>query len=249
VSASRTGTRSTGARSTEAPGTRAPGTPGTRPTGTPGTRSTEAPGTRSAGTPGTPSGTPGTRSTEARGTRSAGTPGTPSADGSGTPSPGTPGTPSADGSGTPSPGTSTSPVVPPTGSAYAQALQAALAGEHAAVWACGRAAAELSAPQRRRALAQLDEHRQSRDQLAARLTALGIVPVQAAPAYQLPFPVADDRGARRLLARIGASLAATYADLAAASPQAARRDVVRASTRAAVQALGWGAPPQAFPGT
>ena len=44
------------------------------------------------------------------------------------------------------------------------ALQAALAGEHAAVWASGRAAGELSGS-RRRAPAELDAHRGARDAL------------------------------------------------------------------------------------
>jgi hypothetical protein len=128
------------------------------------------------------------------------------------------------------------------------ALQAALAGEHAAVWAAGRAAGELRGDARTRALRQLDEHRQARDALRRSIVALGAAPVQAAPAYVEPFPVEGAAGGRRLLAHVNEALAATYADLAAASAPAARRPAVAASTAAAVRALGWGAEPSAFPG-
>lgn len=128
------------------------------------------------------------------------------------------------------------------------ALQAALAGEHAAVWASGRAAGELRGVDRRTALRQLDAHRTARDRLRRQLVALGATPVEAAPAYLEPFPVQGPDDARRLLAHVDARLAATYADLAAASPRAGRRPAAIASAEAAVRAIGWGGDPEAFPG-
>lgn len=128
------------------------------------------------------------------------------------------------------------------------ALQAALAGEHAAVWAAGRAAGELTGRQRTAALRQLDAHRADREALRQQLVALGVTPVEAAPAYAEPFPVEGPAGGRRLLAHVGRGLAAAYADLAAASPVAGRRRPARSATDSAVQAVEWGATPEAFPG-
>ena len=129
------------------------------------------------------------------------------------------------------------------------ALQAAVAGEHAAVWASGRAAGELGGRRRGDALAELDAHRVARDELRVVIVALGAEPVEAAPAYVEPFRVDSPRDARALMAQVNSALAATYADLAAASEPAARREAARSSVAAAVRAIGWGGDPQAFPGT
>jgi hypothetical protein len=128
------------------------------------------------------------------------------------------------------------------------ALQAAAAGEHAAVWASGRAAGELGGRGRGEALVELDAHRVARDELRAVIVALGAEPVEAAPAYLEPFPVDSPRTARALMAQVNSALAATYADLAAASEPAARREAARSSVAAAVRAIEWGGDPQAFPG-
>lgn len=128
------------------------------------------------------------------------------------------------------------------------ALQAALAGEHAAVWASGRAAGELSGAQRTRALRELDEHRESREDLRSRIVELGATPVDAAPAYLEPFPVSGAKAGRRLLAHVWLGLAAAYADLAAASEPGAREPAATRSTECATTALRWGADPEAFPG-
>ena len=133
-------------------------------------------------------------------------------------------------------------------SPFLTALQAALAGEHAAVWACGRAAGELSGRRRDAARRELDAHRRTRDELRQQVGAIGADPVEAAAAYVEPFAVEGASGGRRLLAHVNSALGATYADLAAATPPAARREAVTRSTAAAVRALDWGAQPEAFPG-
>jgi hypothetical protein len=133
-------------------------------------------------------------------------------------------------------------------SPYLDALQAAVAGEHAAVWASGRAAGELSGRRRDAARRELDAHRRIRDELRRQVTALGAVPVEAAVAYVEPFPVEGASGGRRLMAHVNMALAATYADVAAASDPAARREAVEKSSAAAVRAIEWGAEPEAFPG-
>ncbi len=135
-----------------------------------------------------------------------------------------------------------------TGAPYLDALQAALAGEHAAVWASGRAAGELAGTRRRTARRELDAHRSARDDLHAQITSLGGDPVQAAPAYVEPFPVDGAADGRRLMAYVNTALAATYADVAAAAQPAARREAVASSTRAGVRAVEWGASADAFPG-
>lgn len=129
------------------------------------------------------------------------------------------------------------------------ALQAALAGEHAALWACGRAAGELTGSQRSRALAELDAHRRARDVLRGLLVGQGAEPVAAAPAYIEPEPVTGRRAARALLAHVGDSLCAVYADLAAASSGRPRRDAVSAAGTSARRAVQWGGPARAFPGS
>ncbi len=131
---------------------------------------------------------------------------------------------------------------------FLEALQAAVAGEHAAVWASGRAAAVLAGDRRTQALRELDEHRRTRDELRGRLVALGAEPVAAAPAYREPFAVTGPSGGRRLMAHVNTAMAAVYADLAAASPAGQRRPAAAQSWRAAAQGVRWGAPGQAFPG-
>ncbi len=133
-------------------------------------------------------------------------------------------------------------------SPYLQALQAAVAGEHAAVWAAGRAAGELSGGRRTAARRELDLHRRARDELRRQVRALGADPVEAAAAYVEPFPVKGATGGRRLMAHVNTALAATYADVAAASQPAARREATARSAAAAVRAVAWGAEPEAFPG-
>lgn len=136
----------------------------------------------------------------------------------------------------------------PTKDAHLWALQAALEGEHAAVWACGRAAAELTGADRGRALEELDEHRRARDGLRTQLVALGTQPADAAPAYVEPFEVTGSRTARRLLAHVGTALCASYADLAAASPASQRSAVAKEAAASARRAIAWGGQPEAFPG-
>lgn len=132
--------------------------------------------------------------------------------------------------------------------ALLEALQAAVAGQHAAVWASGRAAAVLSGESRAAVEQELAEHRAARDDVRTRIVALGGIPVAAAAAYVEPFPVTGPRGGRRLMAHVNTAIAATYADLAAASEPEQRRGAAAQSWRAAERAVSWGAEPQPFPG-
>ncbi len=128
------------------------------------------------------------------------------------------------------------------------ALQAALAGEHAALWACGRAAGRLAGTERSHALTQLDAHRRARDVLRRRIIEAGGEPVEAAPAYVEPTPVTGAATARALLAHVTTAMVAVHADLAAATAGQDRADAVAAAVRSAREAVAWGAAATAFPG-
>lgn len=129
------------------------------------------------------------------------------------------------------------------------ALQGALAGEHAAVWAAGRAAGILTGSAKQEALQAMEVHRSARDALADRVAAAGDHPTPAAANYAEPFPVTGQKSARRLLAHVSRALVPWYAQLAAASAPDRRRWPVRRARESAVAAVRWGARPEAFPGT
>jgi len=92
-----------------------------------------------------------------------------------------------------------------------------LAGEYAAVYAYGLAAARLSGADRTAALDAMAAHRAQRDRLVARAAAGGASASPVAAAYDPPFPVADAASARRLAALVEDRLAGQWAALAASS--------------------------------
>jgi hypothetical protein len=128
------------------------------------------------------------------------------------------------------------------------ALQAALAGEHAAVYAYGIVGAWLRGREQRRARSGYDAHRARRDELAALVRDRREDPVAAAPAYELPFPVASASAARRLATRLEEGVAATYADLVRASGGELRELAGRALQEVAVRAAIWRGASVPFPG-
>lgn len=130
-----------------------------------------------------------------------------------------------------------------------EALQAALAGEHASVWAYGVAGARLPEAAQEQARTQLDAHRASVVRLTALVGQRGATPVAAEVAYALPFPVEDAASARRLAALVERRLAAVYADLVAAADSRQLRTAAATGLRyAAVRAAGWSGRTAAFPG-
>jgi len=135
------------------------------------------------------------------------------------------------------------------------ALQAWLAGEHAAVYGYGVLGGRLPRSLRPAAVAARDAHRSRRDALQALLAGRRLTPVAAAPAYGLPAPVRSPVEALRLGIGIEERLArATYAVVAAADTADVRRIAAVALQEQAVRATGWRslagvAPPTpAFPG-
>jgi hypothetical protein len=123
------------------------------------------------------------------------------------------------------------------------ALRAALAAEHAAVYAFGVVGGVLvDDPD---ASAAYAAHRGRRDQLTAML---GTAAVAAEPVYTLPFAVSGPAAAEQLAARVERRCADVYAGVVARTTGRARAYAARALTDCAVRGLSWGAQPEPFPG-
>ena len=137
---------------------------------------------------------------------------------------------------------------PPVIRAELQALQAALAAEHAAVYGYGVAGALLSGADRARALAGWQAHQEARDTLQAMIVKLGATPVAASAAYELPFPVRDARSARRLAAAIEEGVTQAYLGLVAVTNETLRTFGALAMLPPADRAVAWRGSTVAFPG-
>jgi uncharacterized protein DUF4439 len=129
-----------------------------------------------------------------------------------------------------------------------RALQAVLAGEHAAVFAYGALAARLTGAQRDAAITALESHRARRDEVTERVRALGEEPAAAAPAYRLPGRLAHAKDARRLAADVEDRVADLYGQLVAAADGRLRVAAARALADAAVRAATWRGRTSALPG-
>ncbi|MEU4197580.1 ferritin-like domain-containing protein [Kribbella sp. NPDC026611] len=129
------------------------------------------------------------------------------------------------------------------------AIQAALAGEHAAMYGVGVAGGKLSGARFRDATDLFDQHRDRRDQLSALVVAAGKTPVAAEPAYDLPLAVTTPATAAALVLGIERRIAAVYGDLVEAAEQEPVRAVaIEALLAAATAQIAWGGAPVAFPG-
>lgn len=129
-------------------------------------------------------------------------------------------------------------------SAQSEALQPALAAEHAAVYAYGVIGGVLGSSSGA-AVTAYAVHRGRRDQLTAMI---GPHAVAAEPGYELPFEVSSQARAARLAARVEDRCADVYASVVAHTTGADRAYAARALTDCAVRGLGWGAEPEPFPG-
>ncbi|WP_455357495.1 ferritin-like domain-containing protein [Streptomyces sp. SYSU K217416] len=128
------------------------------------------------------------------------------------------------------------------------AVQAALAAEHAAVYGYGVVGARAAEARRPEARAAYDAHRARRDALARTARDLGGKPAPSAAAYALPFAVADAAAAMRLAAEIEDRVAGVYSDLVRATDGPLRRQAADALREAAVRAVRWRGTGVAFPG-
>lgn len=133
-----------------------------------------------------------------------------------------------------------------------QALQATLAGEHAAVYVYGVLGGRVSDSAAATLAARLTDayttHRSRRDQLTAMVYAAGSDPVAAAVSYQLPNPA---RTATELTASARLTeehCAAVYAAGVGSTARGDRAWMLEALTDTSVRMLGFGARPGPFPG-
>ncbi|HET6296003.1 MAG TPA: ferritin-like domain-containing protein [Kribbella sp.] len=129
------------------------------------------------------------------------------------------------------------------------ALQAAIAGEHAALYGVGVAGGKLTGARFTAATTQYEQHRKRRDQLAQLLIQAGQTPAAAEPAYDLPQAVTNAATATALVLLIERRLSAVYGDLVeSAEMDKVRTFAVQALIATARDQLTWGGAPAAFPG-
>lgn len=120
------------------------------------------------------------------------------------------------------------------------ALQAALAAEHAAVWAYGLIAAYLPAERAEAVADAATAHRARRDATERLLSGAGIEPVAAEPAYRVPAPVDDPADALRLAVTAETDTAETWRSaIERSSLRPVRAAALDALTGAAVRAARW----------
>lgn len=130
-----------------------------------------------------------------------------------------------------------------------EALQAAIAGEHAALYGVGVAGGKLSGARFGAATTLYERHRSRRDQLAEMLIEGGQTPAAAEPAYDLPQAVTNAATATALVLGIERRLTAVYGDLVEAAEQDRTRVfAVQALIASSREQLNWGGKPSAFPG-
>lgn len=141
---------------------------------------------------------------------------------------------------------------PTSSPAATEALQAALAAEHAAVFvyaALGGQASRSAQPGLYgRITTAYRLHRTRRDELDALIRAAGAKPVAAEPGYQLPAELGTAAALNARALRLEQDAAATYVYLVASSTGATRAWAVTALLDAAVRGLGFGGKPESFPG-
>jgi hypothetical protein len=128
------------------------------------------------------------------------------------------------------------------------ALQSALTAENAAIYGYGVAGAQLSGTARGLALRNWTQHEMARDRLAAMLASLGVKPVAAQAAYQLPFPVHGTRAAVSLAGYLENQVAAAYLGIVALDDPRLRAWGAGQTQACALRATTWTGRTTAFPG-
>ena len=132
----------------------------------------------------------------------------------------------------------------------AEAMNASLAGEHAAIYAYGVIGGrlDLDSPPVEAATDAVEAHRARRDGVTALIEAGGGAPVAAEPGYLLPADVVDVGAARTTAQEVEDRCGVLYAALAATATGDLRAYAVDALIDSATRALDWGAPTSPFPG-
>lgn len=128
------------------------------------------------------------------------------------------------------------------------ATRAALAAEYAAAYGYGVVGAHTLGAARAQAGRALAWHQAQQPLLRATLSGAGADLPVPQPAYELPFAVVDAAGAARLATALEQGVAATYADLVAASSGGDRQAAALALGQCAVRAAQWRGFSVPFPG-
>ncbi|TMR06817.1 DUF4439 domain-containing protein [Actinomadura soli] len=118
----------------------------------------------------------------------------------------------------------------------AEAVQTALAAEHAAVYGYGVLGARLQGPLRQTAKAVWNAHRAQRDALISLLSG---TPVAAAPVYELPVKVTSARSAAQLAAALEDDLVPAYVGLVGVSSPDLRAFAADGAQRAMARSTAW----------
>jgi len=120
------------------------------------------------------------------------------------------------------------------------ALRAALAAEHVAVWGYGVVGGALGPDKRATAAASENAHRDVRDKVTALLVDRKVDPVREQAAYTLPFPVlsAVDAAALGVVLEDGAA-AAWVRVLDQATERSTRQLAVGMLSATEIRAVGW----------
>jgi hypothetical protein len=134
-----------------------------------------------------------------------------------------------------------------------EALQATLAGEHAALYVYGVLGGQVSRSAQPALADQITrswtEHRRRRDRLVGLVTAHGADPVAAAPAYTLPNAASGPAELRAAARLVETRCVTLYAQLVGNSARADRAWAITALDTAAVRAVEYGAAPSDLPGS
>ncbi|MET3960477.1 hypothetical protein ABIE44_000411 [Marmoricola sp. OAE513] len=133
------------------------------------------------------------------------------------------------------------------------ALQAALADEHAAVYLSGVLGAQASESTQPQLYAQLSEgyrlHRRNRDRLAALVRAAGAEPVASAVAYAIPAKLDTSAELNDAALQLERRIVKTYGQLVENTAGAERRWALVALDSAAVRQVELRGTPEMFPGS
>ena len=135
---------------------------------------------------------------------------------------------------------------------YLDALQDALAAEHAALYVVGYLGAQTSASAQPDLHADLTDafaaHRTARDLLVDQVRAAGGEPVAAAASYELEDVGGDPTRIRRRALALERGCAAAYGYLVANAPSEQRAAAVGALIATALRETTFGGRPRPFPG-
>lgn len=133
-----------------------------------------------------------------------------------------------------------------------EALQKALAAEHACVYLYGVLGARASASANPVLFGRLeeayDEHRAARDELVALLARRDAEPVASETDYAAPGPLSTPAEIEAVARTLERRVALTYGETVAHTAGEDRQAAIAALDAAAVRGLGFGEPPADFPG-